>query len=67
MLKCLSRRTFLIAAAGTMSAPLVWSCRGSRRHPRGVRAEPAFERFDKYMDDRGWMLDAKDKKIVRPA
>lgn len=68
MLKVLSRRTFLIAAAGSASASLVWSCRSPRRAPhQGIGPDPAFDRFDRYVDDRGWMMDAKDRKIVRPA
>ena len=68
MLQFLSRRTFLIAAGGGVSASLVWSCRSPGKAPRqGIQPDPAFDRFDKYMDDRGWMLDAKDRKLVRPA
>lgn len=68
MSKFFSRRTFLLGAGGGLSASLVWSCRGRRRDPqRAIEPDPAFGRFDKFVDDRGWMLDARDKKIVRPA
>ena len=68
MLPFLSRRTFLIAAGGGVSASLVWSCRrpGTVRR-QGIQPDPAFDRFDKYVDDRGWMLDATDRKPARPA
>jgi hypothetical protein len=68
MSKFFSRRTFLLGAGGGLSVSLAWSCRGSRRElRRAIDPDPAFDPFDKYIDDRGWMLDARDKKIVRPA